>query len=74
MSIHRRRSIAANAGESMSRRPKPKDVREAAELLGTVSWLSRVEKMSPEELRSQQSQSGKLGGRPRTISEPREST
>jgi hypothetical protein len=41
------------------------EVREAAVILGTSSWQTLSEKLSPDELRKRQSKAGSLGGRPR---------
>ena len=58
-----------------SERPKQDGlVTAAASILGKLSWSKRRARFNPEELREQLSDAGKLGGRPRAISEPKEST
>jgi hypothetical protein len=46
-----------------------KEVREAAVVLGTSSWQARTERFTPEQLKVQLSIAGKLGGRPRKVSQ-----
>jgi hypothetical protein len=47
----------------------PKEVREAAVVLGTSSWQARTERFTPEQLKVQLSIAGKLGGRPRKVNQ-----
>jgi hypothetical protein len=45
----------------------PKEVRQAAVVLGTSSWQARSARFTPEQLSVQLSAAGKLGGRPRKV-------